>query len=136
MFFSDANNDASRENKILTKYTFNKWKDIIALFQEDQSELNKVSLFPGTSGHCWYNFFWASGKYLKTCDKPILYKKSPENDSHSIWPHGRFYYELWLGSGDNSNGYVYNLFENSYRNVTQKETIELFKSMVDYEKYT
>ena len=31
MFFSDANNDASRENKILTKYTFNKWKDLIVV---------------------------------------------------------------------------------------------------------
>jgi hypothetical protein len=120
----DTNSKVTFENKVLTKYTFNKWKDILEMFHEDESELNKVALFPATNGHCWFNFFWASGKYLNTCEKPIIYNKTPENDSESsCWPKGRFYYELWLGSGDNSNGYVYNLLEDSYRNIPQQEAV-------------
>ena len=120
----NTNNVVSFENRLLTKYTFNKWKDILIMFQEEDNELNKVALFPATNGHCWFNFFWASGKYLNTCEKPIIYKKTEENDSHNIWPKGRFYYEMWLGSGDNSNGYVYNLLEDSYRNITHQEAID------------
>ena len=117
---SNPHDPVSGENKILTKYTFNKWREILGFFLEDNSELNKAAVLPSIDGYCWYNFFWASGKYLNTCEKPVIYKKDKQNEGPIItFPQGRFYYETWLGTGDNSNGYVYNLFKDDYYGVGQ-----------------
>ena len=129
MFFNDKINDASNENKFLTKHTFNNWKTTLKMFQEDDNELNKASVFPSIYNWCWYNFFWASGKYLKTCEKPIIYKKETSLPHDRFYPDDRFYYERWLATGDNSTGYIYNLYENNYNSFTHCEVKNLESQM-------
>ena len=122
---SNPNDPVSEENKVLTKYTFNKWREILVFFLEDNSDLTKAAVMPSIDGFCWYNFFWVSGKYLNTCEKPVIHKKDENNEER------RYYYESWLGTGDNSNGYIYNILRDDYEGVVQNIAINgLFDTII------
>lgn len=98
-------------DKTLTKGTIQNYKHIVKLFDEND-RIMKAALFPSImhkSNFCWFNFFWARGSYLITCENPII-------------TDDRFYYERWSESGDNSMGTVYNMYEKNYKKY------ELFES--------
>ena len=69
-------------------------------------------MFPSVS-FGWFNFWWATGKYLSTCEEP---KMSREN---------RYYYEGWLSSGKINNNKIYNLLEHNYKSYTAVEACAL-----------
>ena len=96
--------------KTLTKGTFNNYKEIIKLFDNNYN-IVKAALFPANEHKkefCWFNFYWAKGIYLITCENPIV-------------TNNRYYYEFWSESGNNSLGIVYNLFEDNFNKYTLSE---------------
>jgi hypothetical protein len=109
MFFGPCQG-VSPENSILTTKTLEKWRETLKLFNNDD-EILKAALIPSNDGFSWFNFFWASSKYLKTCEEPQL-------------TDNRWYYEGWLGTGDNSLGCTYNLLEENCNTYTHEEALD------------
>ena len=97
-------NPRTKPNILLTRGHVTPWKKVLDIFKADES-INFVGMFP--SNTCvWFNFWWASGKYLITCENP---KMSLEN---------RYYYEEWLSSGNRDKHKSYNLLESNYKTYT------------------
>ena len=100
----------------LTRETINKCKEVINLF-ENNSNIMKIGLFPSDKlNFYWFNFYYARGEYLITCEKPIL-------------TTNRYYYETWSGTGNNNMGLEYNLYENNYIKYSQQEVISKIHHM-------
>jgi len=94
----------------LTKRTIYKFKYAINLFNTN-TKIMKIGLFPSIEHNhnfIWFNFYYARGTYLITCEKPII-------------STNRYYYETWSETGDNNMGLVYNLYENNYKKYTLPE---------------
>ena len=70
-------------------------------------------MFPANGNWIWFNFWWARGTYLNTCEDPII-------------TCDRYYYESWLGSGNNSIGQTYNFKEGNFNSYTAEEALERF----------
>jgi len=115
----NKSNIVSLENQLLTTKTLNNWRETLELFQFD-SNINKAAIIPSDENHCWYNFFWASGKYIKTCEEPIKHTKE-EN---------RWYYEYWLGSGDKSEGCSYNLLQKNCETYNHKCAVDYMHCLI------
>jgi len=97
-------------NIILTRGTINPWSKILSVFKENPN-INVISMFPNDSVG-WFNFWWASGKYLATCEPPKL----------CLDDCNRYYYEAWLGSGHkNVDSKNYNIMENNFHYYTAEE---------------
>ena len=94
----------------LTKRTISRFKEVIDLF-DNNSQIMKTGVFPSNlhrQNFIWFNFYYARGSYLITCEKPII-------------TTDRYYYETWSESGDNNLGLVYNLYENNYKKYSLEE---------------
>jgi len=84
--------------------TFENWRKNIQLL--NQNGIQKIGLFPGVSakkhgkpignrGWIWYNYWYATGKYLSNCPDPII-------------TTDRYYYEDWLAMQGSSEPVVTN----------------------------
>jgi hypothetical protein len=94
----------------LTKRTLYRCKEVLDLFEKNP-QIMKIGLFPSNlhnANFVWFNFYYARGSYLITCEKPII-------------TDYRYYYETWSESGNNNLGFVYNLYENNYRKFSLEE---------------
>ena len=110
IFNYDNVNERHIYEKTLTKGTIQNYKKIVELFDNNKN-IMKACIFPAnmhSNNFCWYNFYWAKGIYLITCENPIITKD-------------RYYYERWSESGDNSMGTVYNIYENNYKKYILNE---------------
>jgi hypothetical protein len=58
------------------------WRRILGIFDADPT-VNKVGLCASEAGWMWFNFWWARGSYLASCEEPIVTTR-------------RHYYEDWL----------------------------------------
>lgn len=109
--FNGGNIDNRHKYEItLTKRTIYNYKEVIELF-ENNPNIMKIGLFPSSmhnQNFIWFNYYYARGKYLITCDKPII-------------TTDRFYYERWSESGNNNLGLVYNLYEKNYKKYSLSE---------------
>jgi hypothetical protein len=104
--------------RTLTKGTLCDVSTVLDIFAKQPSVM-KIGLFPAKEhGHnfLWFNFYWARGTYLRTCENPIV-------------DPNRFYYELWSETGDNSLGTVYNLYERNERKYTLKEAGDILNRL-------
>lgn len=97
----------TKSNIVLTGIHIYQWERILNIFQND-SDIKIATMFPH-GAWAWFNFWWASGKYLCTCEDP------------KITFDNRYYYESWLGTGHLDNSKTYNLLENNYQTYTPDE---------------
>jgi hypothetical protein len=100
-------------NVFLTQETLRPWRKVIDIFKQDNQH-DIVALFPSIYKWGWFNFWWASGKFLNRCKTP----KISDN---------RYYYETWLKSGRPKK--MYNLLEGNYKKYEEKEILnkEIYK---------
>lgn len=113
--------DKPKRNDIemyLFEKLINNWRNIIEIF-EKYPDKNKVSLGCSIEGHCWFNFFWVRGSYLKN------------NCSHPNITEDRFYYELYLGNSCKNASYkdCYNMADNN--KIPYYGKIEIAKHITD-----
>ena len=89
----------------LTKGSLYLFEEVLEMFNKNQN-IMKIGLFPGINGNSqnfiWFNFYYARGSYLLTCDLPVI-------------STNRFYYEMWSESGNNHMGLIYNLYEKNFK---------------------
>jgi len=105
----------TKSNLSLTRSHLYPWEKILNLFKSNQNIVVAASFVGPRLG--WFNFWWASGKYLSTCEDPRV---SLDN---------RHYYEGWLSSGSIENEFFYNLTENDYTQYEPgKAILELQKT--------
>jgi len=106
-------NPRTKHNIFLTKSHVNNWEKVLDIFKKDDN-INIIGMFPSdTRKFIWFNFWWASGKYLITCEYPKISRDD------------RFYYESWIGTGNIDNNKIYNLLENNYNTYTPNEAVQL-----------
>lgn len=108
-------NPRVKSNVALTRCHINPWKKIIDIFQNNKN-IKIITMFPHEKW-AWFNFWWASGNYLSTCEDP------------KICLDDRYYYESWLGTGHIDNNLSYNLHEDNYITYTAQEACKL---LIDY----
>ena len=102
----------------LTKGTFFDYENTVEIFNKN-SIIVKAGLFPASqhkNEFCWLNFYWVKGTYLVTCEPPIV-------------TDDKYYYQLWLESGNSSLGFVYNLYENNYKKYTLLEVGDILNRL-------
>jgi hypothetical protein len=99
MYNVDNLNERSRTEKALTIETCTNWQGILNIFNA-HTNIMRIGLFPDKNGIVWYNFFFARGSYLKTCENPII-------------TDNRYYYENWLSTGKINDNDSYSLFSNN-----------------------
>jgi hypothetical protein len=117
MFNYDNMNDRHIYEKSLTKGTVYQYKKVAKIFRNNLN-ISRIGLFPSLQydkNFIWLNFFWTKGKYLNTCEKPII-------------TDDRFYYERWSGTGDRSS-LTYNLFENNFKKYELSEVGDILNSL-------
>jgi hypothetical protein len=94
----------SAKEVTLFTLTFKNWPECIKSL--NRNGVQKVGLFPamlreglGNSGDLggwiWYNYWYATGKYLSHCPQPMVHKD-------------KYYYEGWLGLHSADNTYITN----------------------------
>jgi hypothetical protein len=94
----------SAKEVTLFTLTFKNWRKNIQLL--NKNGIQKVGLFPAMlkaglnkpgelGGWIWYNYWYATGKYLSQCPQPMVHKD-------------RYYYEGWLGLHNADNTYITN----------------------------
>jgi hypothetical protein len=98
-FHSDSTRNIDEQK--LTKYTFNDWEHILSIFKNN-SNIQKVGLFPSDEGWVWFNFWWSRGEYISNLKEPII-------------SEDRYYYETWLKPD------TYNICNDAYSTI-YKET--------------
>jgi len=88
------------EDLVVLPGTFENWRRKLEAFAN--KKINKMGLFPAVEGAqnkidrgvrggwIWFNFWYAKGSYLTSCEEPGL-------------SANRFYYEDWLGGPQNEN---------------------------------
>jgi hypothetical protein len=106
-------NERSKQETFLTRKTLEKWEFIVNLYETDK-DVDKMALFPSCGRElniCWYNFFWVRGDFLNTREEPRI-------------TDDRFYYELWIRSG-NINGNTFNIMEENFATYTSDEAVYL-----------
>ena len=82
----------------LTLSTFLNWDETLYKFNTNPN-IQKAGLMPSPDGLIWFNFWWARGLYIASCE-PII-----ESDD-------RFACEVWLGlSGSNTYNDCYSLID-------------------------
>lgn len=100
----------TKSNLSLTRSHLYPWEKILDIFKSNQNVVVAASFVGPRLG--WFNFWWASGKYLSSCEDPCV---SLDN---------RHYYERWLSSGSIENEIFYNLTENDYTQYEPGKAIE------------
>jgi hypothetical protein len=110
------NNSRINTNLLLTQTHLNNWQKVLNIFKKDKN-VDIVGMFPSPFYFVWFNFWWASGKYLITCECPRI-------------STNRYYYEGWLNSGGNNNK-IYNLIENNYNTYTSEEAGKLLHKLIE-----
>ena len=118
MFNYDNINERHIYEKTLTKRTLYDFKKVITLF-DNSHNIMKIGLFPSKlhkENFIWFNFYYARGLYLTTCEKPII-------------TTNRYYYETWSESGDNNIGVIYNLYENNYKKYFLEEAATILNML-------
>jgi len=125
--FNWYNNDPNRrsEDEVnLTNYLIYTWRDILNVFKNN-TNINRIGLLPSLPGWIWFNFFYARGNYLITCEEPI------KNEN-------RYYYESWLASGDQNMGLSYGIYSGDYKKYEAEEAIDIIQKIrekaIDYSK--
>ena len=110
--------DRHKYERTLTKGTLCNVPTVLDIFAK-QPHVMKIGLFPANNhsqNFIWFNFFWARGTYLRTCEDPIV-------------STNRFYYETWSDTGDNSLGTVYNLYEGNDRKYLLNEAAHILNQL-------
>jgi len=100
----------TKSNLSLTRSHLYPWKKILDIFKSNQNIVVAASFVGPRLG--WFNFWWASGKYLSSCEDP------------RVSLNNRGYYEGWLSSGSIENEIFYNLTENNYTQYQPPKAIE------------
>jgi hypothetical protein len=111
----DSNNRLIDEI-ILTKTLFNNWKNIKNIFNNNKY-IVKAGLVPALGGWIWFNFFWTTGHYIRTCEIPKI-------------SDVRYYYESWLTTSILTEFNCYSLYSNDIRRYSQEEAVQI----IDYYK--
>lgn len=107
-----------KTNLSLTRSHLHPWENILNIFKNNQNIVVASSFLGPRLG--WFNFWWASGKYLSTCKEP------------EIQINNRWYYEGWLSSGSIENELFYNLTENNYTQYQPSKAIEELQKSFAY----
>lgn len=116
--FNWYNNDINKRSEDefnLTYYLIHGWRDILNVF-ENYADINRIGLIPSNGGWMWFNFYWTRGNYLNTCEEPLI----SEN---------RYYYESWLGSGNQEIGSIYGTLSGNFKKYTAEEAIEIIENL-------
>jgi hypothetical protein len=101
-------NGRGQVEMICLQNTIKRWKDILTVFDLDK-RVEKVCLFPSTTGFSWINFFWTRGSYVARCSDPII-------------TQDRYYYERWLGEeGSKTWTDCYNLCKEQIESVDENQ---------------
>lgn len=108
-----SHNIQSRSVKEITLFTltFENWRKSIPLL--NRNGIQKIGLFPAMleegadksgdiGGWIWYNYWYATGKYLSNCAQPIIHQD-------------KYYYEGWLGLHNADNTYITNDCKSLYK---------------------
>ena len=111
MFHWYNNNTSIRSNHevYLTQNTIYVWREVLKVF-ESNSKISRIGLFPSENNWIWFNFFWAKGSYLSSCENPII-------------TTNRYYYESWLASSNFQNTEVHCIY-NANKKYTAEQAIE------------
>ena len=102
------------DEKTLTRTTINNWNHVLDVFNNPY--IARIGMFPSRGNFVWFNFWWVKGNYLITCQNPII-------------TEDRYYYEHWLGTGDNSSVLTYNLDEGNFNQFDPPGATEKLISM-------
>jgi len=115
----------TKSNLSLTRSHLYPWEKILDIFKSNQN-IGIISSYPA-SCFAWFNFWWASGHYLSTCEDPHI---SLDN---------RGYYEGWLSTGICNgkpaifnNELVYNLSENNHNQYEPLQAIAKLQETFPY----
>ena len=111
-------NERHNYEKTLTKGTLCDYENIIKIFN-DNPNVMKAGLFPSNvhkQNFIWLNFYWIKGKYLVTCENPII-------------SDNRYYYETWSETGNNDMTLVYNIYENNYKKYFLNEVGDILNKL-------
>ncbi len=114
-WYNNKPDERSEDEVNLTNYIIYWWRDILSVLKSND-HINRIGLVPSNEGWIWFNFFYARGNYLNTCSFPI--KNS-----------NRYYYESWLGTGNQNIGITYGLYSGNYNKYTGHEAIEIIEKM-------
>jgi len=101
----------------LTKGTLYLYEEVLEIFKNNN--IMKIGLFPSNyhnKNFIWFNFYYARGTYLITCEKPII-------------SSNRYYYETWSETGDNQMGLVYNLYEKNFKKYELAEAGDILNKL-------
>ena len=119
MFNYNNINDRHIYELTLTKGTLCLFKEVLETFNKNQN-IMKIGLFPAINDNnehfIWFNFYYARGSYLLTCEKPII-------------STNRYYYETWSESGNNHLGLVYNLYEKNFKKYQLHEAGNILNNL-------
>ena len=110
-WYNNNPNKRSEDEEILTTNLIYLWRDIINVF-ENNIIINKIGYLPANDGWILFNFYWARGCYLTSCENPII-------------SDNRYYYESWLGNGNINDGIAYGTYIGSHKLFTAEEAIEI-----------
>lgn len=106
----------SNTHKIRKALTRNIFRKIYYTLLKNNNDIMKCGLFPCPGGFIWFNFWWARGQYLITCEKP--------QQSSS-----RYYYESWLSTGQSNVNSLYSLYNNNFDTYEANQASELIKNL-------
>jgi predicted nucleic-acid-binding Zn-ribbon protein len=110
-WYNNKPHKRSEDEEILTANLIYLWNDIIYIF-ENNNNIDKIGYVPAHGGHIWFNFYWVRGSYLINCEDPII------SDS-------RYYYEVWLGTGNKNDSLSYGTYKCSFNLHSAEEAIEI-----------
>lgn len=88
----------SPEEMVLTRNLLNDWRKVKEVFKRDKY-IVRAGLAPSIGGWVWFNFFWARGDYIRTCEEPKI-------------SNVRYYYESWLTTSIINEFDSYSLYAN------------------------
>jgi hypothetical protein len=111
----NQNHKRFHHEEILTKTIVNKWNDIINIFDNNEF-IVKAGLFPSTGGWVWFNFFWAKGDYIRTCEIPKL-------------TNNRYYYESWICNSILNEFNTYCIYNNTTDTFSGDNALKLIETL-------
>jgi hypothetical protein len=105
----------SMDEIILTKTILKEWKENIYNLKKNKN-IVRIGMFPSDDGWVWFNFFWTTGQYLKSCEEPKI-------------TTDRYYYESWLCNSIMREFDSYSLFSNSINRFSGVDAANFLNSL-------
>ena len=115
MFFNNNTGKRTENESILTKAILNDWNNTINVFRKNNNVV-RIGLFPAQGDWIWYNFYWTTGMYLRSCENPKI-------------TSDRYYYESWLSTSIMKEFDSYSLFSHNIQRFSGIDATNFLNSL-------